>query len=63
MFDFLEELAAFYGYVNNNQYLKCKTCGLLVEKHEATKTNQMVECPKCGDKEWEESSLLEQEEI
>jgi predicted Zn-ribbon and HTH transcriptional regulator len=55
-FDFLDELAAFYGYITDKQYLKCKTCGFLVDKQKAT---QMVECPKCGENEWEETSLLE----
>jgi uncharacterized Zn finger protein len=60
MFDFLEELAAFYGYITDKQYMKCKGCGFLIDKSKATKANQMVECQKCGEKEWEETSLLEE---
>ena len=60
MFDFLEELAAFYCYITDKQYLKRKDCGSPVEKQKATKNNQMAKCPKCGAKEWEETGLLEE---
>ena len=42
MFDFLEELTAFYGFITDKEYLRCNGCGLLVEKQNATKTYQMV---------------------
>ena len=46
MFDFLEELAAFYGYITDKQYMKCKGCGFLVDKQKATKANRLVGMPK-----------------
>lgn len=58
MFDFLEELAAFYGYITDEQYLKCKNCGFLMENQKSTKPIQMTECQKCGEKKREETSLL-----
>ncbi len=60
MCDFLKELAAFYGYITDEQSLRCKGCGSQVEKYKVTKANELVECPKCGEKEWEETSLLEE---
>jgi predicted RNA-binding Zn-ribbon protein involved in translation (DUF1610 family) len=51
MLGFLEELAAFYGYITDKQYLQCRSCGLGIEKQKTTKTNLLVECPKCGEKE------------
>jgi phage FluMu protein Com len=59
MSDLLEELTACYGYITDKQYLKCKHCGFLLDKQEGTKAYRMAECPKCGEKEWEETSLLE----
>ncbi|HEX9666389.1 MAG TPA: hypothetical protein VGA95_07485 [Thermodesulfobacteriota bacterium] len=61
MFGFLEALVAFYGYITDKQYLECKNCGFLVEKRKVTKTKEMVECPKCGENEWEETSILDEE--
>ena len=58
-FDFLEELATFDGYITDEQRMKCKNSGFLVENYKATKANQILECPKSGENKWEDSSLLE----
>lgn len=51
MFEFLEELAA----IASDTQSKCKKCGFITEKQEHTENKYNVRCPKCGEKDWEET--------
>ncbi|MDA2919915.1 hypothetical protein MYX76_10550 [Desulfobacterota bacterium AH_259_B03_O07] len=57
MFDFLEELAA----IISEKQIKCKNCGYVREIQKESEIKDIVRCPKCGKKDWEETSLMEGE--
>jgi len=57
IFDFLEEFTA----IISQKELKCGNCGFVLESREATEINDISKCPKCGEKDWEEKSVIGEE--
>ncbi|MDA2920457.1 hypothetical protein MYX76_13360 [Desulfobacterota bacterium AH_259_B03_O07] len=59
MFNFLEEFAA----IISEKELKCKNCGFLKDNQEGSDIRDSLICPKCGEKDWEETSFIDEEKI
>ena len=63
MTDFLEEIAAIFGYLSEKKYFKCTNCSFLMPKTNKSDIKDLANCPKCSENSWVETDAIEEGKI